>query len=400
MKSGPTKRGTRREADANAELEQLRSDASQLVEEISVLQTKAQRYETSARRNQKTIDEAEESAALREAAMQRGPRKKRESALPEGAKSLSALVPGSTQSEFTKMFGGGGGGKGKNKKKHKTRGYGASSKFGSDGDSDYSDDSANGDADGMDPEDEERLAEVRGELAEHLVTYEAAERRRKKHLMRARTAQTVALAQEARLEQLQAQLERVRARREWRARAALLPVEGAAAAAAAAETVVEGKTSSRRSARPAATLSAGLDPEHARMMSEKAKLNAVTVDVEALKFEVEDMHRDHTYELEALSSEKVSLEARIARKQDKLDGEVARRDALQQQLNVSLKSGKIEELTVMIRNMRNAELLCRHAKENRAVFEDDAKTAVRRAKKKFDSALEQTEALEQSQGFM
>ena len=46
-----------------------------------------------------------------------------------------------------------------------------------------------------------------------------------------------------------------------------------------------------------------VDPEHARMMAEKAKLNAVTVDVEALKFEVEDMRRDHTYELEALSTE-------------------------------------------------------------------------------------------------
>ena len=108
------------------------------------------------------------------------------------------------------------------------------------------------------------------------------------------------------------------------------------------------------------------------------------------------MRRDHTYELEALASEKSSLESRIARKQEKLDAEVAKRDSMQQQLNLNLKSGRIEELTVMIRNMRNAELLCRHARDNRAAFEDDAMIAVRRAKKKFDSELEQADALERS----
>ena len=130
-------------------------------------------------------------------------------------------------------------------------------------------------------------------------------------------------------------------------------------------------------------------------MAEKAKLNAAMIDVETLKFEVDDLRRDHTYELEALASEKSSLESRIARKQEKLDAEVAKRDSMQQQLNLNLKSGRIEELTVMIRNMRN-ELLCRHARDNRAAFEDDAMTAVRRAKKKFDSELEQADALERS----
>lgn len=361
----------RREADANMELEQLRGDASKLIEEISVLQTKAQRYETMARRNQKLIDEAKGSAALREAAMQKGPRKKRESALPEGAKSLSALVPGSTQSEFTKMFGRGTDRTGKAATSGSRR-LRASSKFGdSDSDSD-------GEGKGLDPEDEDRLAEVRGELAERLVTYEAAERRRTKHLERARAAQKAALAQEARLEEMRSQLEKVRARREWRAREALRVADG---------DVVEGK-SGRGS-----TAIVGLDSEHSQIMAEKAKLNAAMVDVETLKFEVDDLRRDHTYELEALSSEKSSLESRIARKQEKLDAEIAKRDSMQQRLNLNLKSGKIEELTVMIRNMRNAELLCRHARDNRAAFEDDAMKAVRRAKKKFDSELEQADAL-------
>ena len=353
-----------REAENNAELEQLRGYSAKLLEEISVLQTKSQRYETMTRRNRKSIAEAEQGAALRDAAAKKGRKKKKESALPDGAKSLSALVPGSGQSEFTKRFGGG-----PSKSRSGRSKRGAVSKY-------DSEDSADEDAE-IDEVDLDRLAEVRGELAERLVTYEAAEKRRKKHLDRARAARSIALEHEARLEKLLSQLKKVKLRREWTAREAH------------EENRREGKSSV-----------AGFDPEFAQIMAEKAKLNAVTVDVEALKFEVEDMRRDQTYELEALMEEKSALEARLSRKQSKLDAEVAKHDALQNELNENLKSGKIEQLTEMIRNMRNAELLCRHARDNKKAFEDDARLAVRHAQNEFNQELRRAEALEHSQGYM
>ena len=145
---------------------------------------------------------------------------------------------------------------------------------------------------------------------------------------------------------------------------------------------------------------AGADAEHSRLLEAKRKVSDVQVEIATVQFELDEVHRENAYDLEGLEAQKAELEGKVARKQARLDQELSRRDAAQAALNDALKSGRAEELRVTIRNMRNAELLCRHAKENRAAYADEAQAHVNRTKKKFANELRTKYALDSSQGYL
>ena len=342
-------------ADLTHQLEQLRGEAATLKSDISTLQTKAQRYETATRRARKAINDANASMVNREAALSRGPTIKRGSALPAGAKSIASLVPGSRDSEFTKRFGRSGG----------SGGRGSGHRGGNDG-SDDEDDTI----------DYERLDELRGELAERLQTYEMVEARRLRYIQQAKVDREVALKMEGQLASLQVDREKVRARREWTAKYA-------------ADGRSEQKTS----------MSVGIDLEHEKLLNAKNKLTSVQIDVSALAFELEDLKREHAYDIGHITEQISTMEKQIARKQAQLNEDLSLRQEVQESLSLSLKSGRAEELQVQIRNMRNAELLCRHAAKNRDTFEDEAKTRVKRAQHKFDKRLKTRDAMDHSNGY-
>tara|TARA_B100000780_G_C21114053_1_gene450501 strand:+ start:116 stop:2599 length:2484 start_codon:yes stop_codon:yes gene_type:complete len=341
-------------ADLTHQLEQLRGEASTLKSDISTLQTKAQRYETATRRARKAIDEANISTTNREAALSRGPTRKRESALPNGAKSIASLVPGSRDSEFTKRFGRSNGG--------------SSSKYNNDEEEDEDD-----------TIDYERLDELRGELAERLQTYEMVEGRRKRYIEQAKVDRETALQLEKQLVVLEGERDKVRARREWTAKYAT----------DASNDVIETKTSR----------SIGIDSEHEKLLDAKNKLTAVQIDVSALEFELEDLKREHSYDIGHMTEQANEMELKIQRKQTQLKKESSLRQQIQEKVSQAQKSGRIEELQVTIRNMRNAELLCRHAAKNRDTFEDEANSRVKRSQQNFDKKLKNRDVVDKSSGF-
>ena len=345
-------------SDLTHELEQLRSEASTLKNDISTLQTKAQRYETTTRRNRKAIEDANKSSMNRDAAMSKGPSKKRESSLPKGAKSMASLVPGCRESEFTKRFGRSGGSGGSSG--HSGHSGSRQSK------------SRRAEEEEEEEIDDDRLNELRGELAEHLQTYEMAERQRKKYIQQARIDRGSALQLENQIEMMETETNKVEERREWRAKYAMDNNN---------------------------TLG-GIDREHEQLLMAKNKLTAVQIDVSALEFEANDLKREHLYEMEHLTAHHKNMEEKISRKSNNLKNILEEQQNIQEQLSSSLKSGKTERLQVQIRNMRNAELLCRHAAEHRDTFDAEAKMKVNRAQKNFHKKLKTRDAVDKSSGYI
>jgi hypothetical protein len=131
----------------------------------------------------------------------------------------------------------------------------------------------------------------------------------------------------------------------------------------------------------------------------KSKLTAVQIDVSALEFELEDLKREQAYEIDHLTNLTSDMEMNIARKQSQFKELLSKRQELQDNVSKELKSGRAEKLQVQIRNMRNAELLCRHAAKNQASFEDEAKTRVKRAKQSFDKKLKTRDAVDHHDGY-
>ena len=373
-------------ADLTQQLEQLRSEASTLKDGVSLLQTKAQRYETGTRRARKLIEDANISKINRETALSKGrSNKKGESSLPPSAKSLGSLVPGSKESEFTKRFGrsSGSGGSGSGK-----RSNGGQMDNEEDDNIDY-----------------ERLDELRGELAERLQSYEMVESRRKRYIDQAKKDREIALQLEIQLAELEGERDKMRARREWTAKYSM----DAAAAAKNNENgndIQEGKTSSRggdgrRNSRMRSIRSSdrGIDVEHEKLLDAKSKLTAVQIDVSALEFELDDLKREHSYDIDHVTTLGNEMETNITRKQLQLKDMLLQKQELQDNISTLLKSGYAEKLQVQIRNMRNAELLCRHAAKNQASFENEAKTRVKRSKQSFDKKLKTRDAVDHHDGY-